>query len=375
MTARLALLLLALAAAALAAPVEFRVPAQAAPDALLEFSRQAGVQILFAADELGAVRTRALEGRHEPEDALVRLLAGTGFAAHRYGPGRFVVRSATAAAGAVVGRLRLATGEPAAGAVVEVGGTGLSAATDAQGGFHFAAVPPGRRRLRATLAGWKALQVEDVEVEAGQVSRLADLRLQPALELERLEPYVVRGRSARLRPLDDSAALLGPRRATGNLDLPRREDDALPYAVYPREQITRSGVVALNEFLQRAVLEGDAAARPPEQSGSFGANEGLAGSSNLRLRGYEENETVILINGRRLPEVQTSVTATLPADVNFIPLSLIQQVEVLPASAAAIYSGNPVGGVINIVLRPDVTATELTATYTNAAAGYDAPRA
>jgi outer membrane receptor protein involved in Fe transport len=193
-------------------------------------------------------------------------------------------------------------------------------------------------------------------------------------ELERLEPYIVQGRSVRMRPLDDSAALLGPRRATGNLDLPRSENDALPFAIYTREQITRSGVIALNEFLQRAVLEGDAATRPPEQSGSFNFADGFAGSSNLRLRGYTENETVILINGRRLPEIQTSVTSTLPADVNFIPLSLIQQVEVLPASASALYSGNPVGGVINIVLRPDVTATEVNTTYTNTTGGYDAPQ-
>lgn len=374
MVGRQILLLAALALIAPAAPIEFRVAAQAAPDALLEFSQQAKVQILFSFDELQAVRANALDGRHEPEEALVRLLAGTGFAAHRYGPTRFVVRSATQAAGTIAGRLRLATGAPAAGATVLLAGSSATVTADAQGEFQFASVAPGRHVLRAEFPGWKPLQIENVEVEAGRLSQLADLRFQPALELERLEPYIVQGRSARLRPIDDSAALLGPRRATGNLDLPRSTDDALPFAIYTREQITRSGVVALNEFLQRAILEGDAATPPPEQSGSFDQNQGLAGSTNLRLRGYDENETVILINGRRLPEVQTSVGPTLPADVNFIPLSLIQQVEVLPASASAIYSGNPVGGVINIVLRPDVTATEVTATYTNALAGYDAPQ-
>lgn len=60
--------------------------------------------------------------------------------------------------------------------------------------------------------------------------------------------------------------------------------------------------------------------------------------------------------------------------MNFIPLSLIQQVEVLPVSASALYSGNAVGGVINIVLRPNVEATEVTATYTNATSGFDAPQ-
>ncbi|MBA4135747.1 MAG: hypothetical protein C0518_00360 [Opitutus sp.] len=358
----------------LAAPRDYHVPAQSAADALLAFSQQAKIEILFSFDDLNAVRSTSLEGRHETDEALARLLNGTGFAAYRYGTSQYVVRSLAQPAGSITGRLLLATGEPAANIFIALAGTRLSATTDARGNFNFPSVPPGKHRLFANAPGWQPLQIENVEVESGRLSKLSDQRFQPARELERLEPYIVQGRSARLRPIDDSAALLGPRRATGNLDLPRGENDALPFTIYTREQITRSGVVALNEFLQRAVLEGDAASRPPEQSGSFDQNQGFAGSTNLKLRGYEENETVILINGRRLPEVQTSVGPTLPADVNFIPLSLIQQVEVLPASASAIYSGNPVGGVINIVLRPDVTATEINATYTNAVAGYDAPQ-
>lgn len=356
------------------APVDFHLAKQPLSDALLAFSQQARVEVLYSFDELKAVPAPALTGLLEPDDALTRLLAGTGFAAYRFGATNYVVRSNAPSTGALAGRLLLDTGAPAPGIMVALAGTRLSATTDATGNFHFASVPPGRHRLFVTAAGWHPLRLENVEVEAGRVSRLDDQRLQPQRELEQLEPFIVQGRSARLRPIDDSAALLGPRRATGNLDLPRGETDALPYTIYTREQITRSGVVALNDFLQRAILEGDAAARTPEQSGSFDPRQGYAGSTNLRLRGYVDNETVILVNGRRLPEVQTSVTDTQPADVNFIPLSLIQQVEVLPSSASAIYSGNPVGGVINIVLRPDVTASEINATYTNATGGYDAPQ-
>ncbi len=57
-----------------------------------------------------------------------------------------------------------------------------------------------------------------------------------------------------------------------------------------------------------------------------------------------------------------------------IPINLIERVEVLPVSASALYSGSPVGGVINIVLRPDVNTTELTTTYTNALGRFDAPQ-
>jgi outer membrane receptor protein involved in Fe transport len=98
----------------------------------------------------------------------------------------------------------------------------------------------------------------------------------------------------------------------------------------------------------------------------------------LNLRGYDADETVILLDGRRLPDVLLSARdlqrSTRAPDISFIPLSLVQQIEVLPASASAIASGNAVGGVINIVLRPVVNATEVDTTYTNALRRFDAPR-
>ncbi|MBI2496484.1 MAG: carboxypeptidase regulatory-like domain-containing protein [Opitutae bacterium] len=358
-----------------AAPVEFNLPAQPAAAALLDFSQQAKVEVLFSFDELRAVTSTAVQGRHEPEDALSRLLRGTGFAARRNAAGKFVVTTGAPPAGSVRGRLVGPDGRGVPGARVRLITLPRGATSNRDGEFVLKPVPPGTYRLVATAPGYEPLQVNRVLVAEGREFALPPQTLRPAEELTQLEPFVVRDKSIRMKLLDDSAALLGPRRATGNLDLPRSENDALPYAIYTRDQITRSGVVALNEFLQRVILESDAATRPPEQSASFGPQDGFAGSSNLKLRGYSENETVVLINGRRLPEIQTSVTTTMPPDVNFVPLSLIQQVEVLPTSASALYTGNPVGGVINIVLRPDVTATEITTTYTNTARGYDAPQA
>lgn len=361
--------------AARAAPVDFALPRQSAATALISFSQQARVEVLFAHDELRSIQSNAVIGPYEPEDALVRLLKDTGFTPRRKSPGRFVIISLARRVGTIRGRLLATDGQPAANVTIAIPGTSLSTRSDERGEFTLAGISPGQHEVVITGDGFRPTRLENVEVESGQLAWLPVQHLKRAGALEALETFVVQGRSIRMRPLDDSAELLGPRRATGNLDLPRTVNDALPYTIYTREQITRSGVVALNEFLQRVVLEGSATTQPPEQSGSFSMEEGFAGSSNLKLRGYTENETVILINGRRLPEIQTSVTATMPPDVNFVPLSLIQQVEVLPASASALYSGNPVGGVINIVLRPDVTATEVNTTYTNTAGDYDAPQA
>lgn len=366
---RLAVLLV-LAGAVGAEPVKFDLPVQPASEALVAFGKQTGIDVIFSADELARVRTPALQGYYEAADALHRLLRGTGFVVRRNGGGKYVVTAFRRPTGTVRGRLLAPDGAGAGDVEVVLVHTGEKVRTGADGGFEFSSVPPGTHQLVAGAAGWQQLRLDRVGVVANELTEVAPQKFQ-AEELARLDPIVVEARSARMKLLDDSASLLGQRRATGNIDLLRTENDALPFAVHTREQITRSGVVSLNDFLQRAVLEGDTSPTPEQSLGSAGP---VAGSRNLNLRSYGATETVVLINGRRLPEILTSDSEVQPPDVNFIPLNLVQQVEVLPLSASALYSGSPVGGVINIVLRPDVTATEITATYTNALGGFDAPQ-
>src|SRR5271163_4257066 len=89
------LLLLALGGllpvAALAEPVDFAIPAQPANQALLAFSKQAGMEVLFPSAELREVRSAEVVGRFERDQALVRLLKGTGFIARQNGRGAFVI--------------------------------------------------------------------------------------------------------------------------------------------------------------------------------------------------------------------------------------------------------------------------------------------
>lgn len=368
----------------LAEPVEFDLPAQPADRALLDFAQQAKIEILFSSDALHEARSVEVSGRYEPTDALTRLLRGTGFAARSNGRGKFVVTSLKRPTGSIKGKLLGPSGAPANGVRVALSGVRQSAVTDENGEFEFASVPPGTHRLIATGAGYRVLRISGLKVVADHGQTLEPKTLQTASEPTRLEPVVVEGGSPPPRPFDRDQAPSGPPTATGNLDLVRTQNDALPYTIYDRDQITRSGVVNLNEFIQRNVLDSDATTQPPEQSpgSDFSDKNGnvsfVAGSTNLNLRGQGLDETVVLVNGRRLPEVLVSVAGSAQQsqqpDVNYIPLSLVQRIEVLPISASAVYSGNPVGGVINIVLRPDVNATEVTATYTNALGGFDAPQ-
>lgn len=359
-----------LATASVAAPVGFDLPAQPATAALLAFSRQAGVEVLFNADDLRAVATPAVSGFLEPKEALDRLLQDTGFMARRNLRGKFVVTRAALRPGEIRGQILTPAGTPAANLPVALAGTRRRTVTDIDGRFAFPDVTPGVHRIYAGGPGYQLLERTGLEVAADETLTLETLRLRAADDVTVLDPYVVTERDDRL-PIGEGVGA-APRRAAGNLDLPRTTDNALPFTVYTREQIGRSGVVQLNEFLQRELLESNTA-RPPEQDSQAGSI--VSGSSNLQLRGYGADETVILVNGRRLPETFTQDIGVLGTpDVNLVPLSLVQQIEVLPTSASALYSGNAVGGVINIVLTPELDGTEIRTTYTNALGGFDAPQ-
>ncbi|HZZ20629.1 MAG TPA: TonB-dependent receptor [Opitutaceae bacterium] len=361
---------------ACAAPVQFNLPAQPADSALMALGRQANVELLFSFDELHNVRSVEVTGLLEPEQALNRLLEGTGFIASRNGTGRFAV-TPVPRRGSLKGRLLTASGAPAGGIHVMIQASRMNTVTDADGWYEFPSVTEGTYQLVAAAAGYQPLEINEAHVVASRSVVLDTCTMKPLREPAELEPFVVEAKSARAGPLVEYDAGPAPRTAIGDLDQPRSENDALDFTIINRDQIARSGVVNLNEFLQREILDSDATTLPPERNGS--ANAFSTSSSNLNLRGYGADATIILVNGRRLPEVVTALPANLStaqapqSDVNVIPMNLIERVEVLPVSASAIYSGSPIGGVINIVLRPDINTTELTTTYTNALSDFDAP--
>jgi outer membrane receptor protein involved in Fe transport len=342
----------------------------------MAFCRQANVQLLFSYDELHRKTSEEVKGRLEPEDALDRLLSGTGFTAKQNGKGRFVVVQIVD--GSIRGRVRNPDGSPARGVRIVIPTTHYSTLTDDAGGFGFNSLRAGTYRLAASVRGYQPLDVADVHVLAGRVMNLETLTLKAATNPATLEPFVVEAKSALPGPLMESEPIPAPRTAIGDLDQPRTETGALGYTVFTRDQIARSGVVDLNEFLQRQILDSDATTLPPEQNASVSSY--ISGSSNLNFGGFGADATIVLVDGRRLPEIVTALPGVgfQPSppqpDVNVIPINLIERIEVLPVSASALYSGSPVGGVINVVLRPAVNTTELTTTYTNELGKFDAPQ-
>ncbi len=98
--------------------------------------------------------------------------------------------------------------------------------------------------------------------------------------------------------------------------------------------------------------------------GSMVSN-GSNGTASANLRGLGAQRTLVLIDGRRVqPGNPTSGLATpLSSDLNFIPSSLVERVDVLTGGASAVYGADAVAGVINFIMNKNFEGVRLDAQY------------
>ncbi|KXU34652.1 hypothetical protein AXK11_07940 [Cephaloticoccus primus] len=146
----------------------------------------------------------------------------------------------------------------------------------------------------------------------------------------------------------------------GNMDLMRTEYDVQPYSIIGREYISRSGATTVEDLLRQQLTMSTAFSSGAQSATGYGGS-----ASSFSLRGLSSAETLVLINGRRVAGVgrSASTEASDQPDLNGIPLAAIERIEVLPASASAIYGASALGGVINVVLRRGYSGHEFNTRY------------
>jgi iron complex outermembrane recepter protein len=88
-------------------------------------------------------------------------------------------------------------------------------------------------------------------------------------------------------------------------------------------------------------------------------NPGNSGQANVDLRGLGTTSTLVLIDGKRLmPANGNGVT-----DLNIIPPSLIETVEIITGGASAVYGSDALAGVVNFKLKRDFDGVEIGGTW------------
>jgi len=71
---------------------------------------------------------------------------------------------------------------------------------------------------------------------------------------------------------------------------------------------------------------------------------GLGGLKTISMRGTTSSQSLLMIDGMRINSSQSSV-----ADLSIIPTSIFDEMEVVRGGLSAVYGGNAIGGIVNMI--------------------------
>lgn len=295
--------------------VTLEIKSQPLRDALSEFGRQSGLQVVFVQTDVdAAIMSSALEGTFSADVALGRLLANTALGYEFINPRTVAIRlksgesvknkEPTALAGNDSATLRLAQAETAAPGSET---TDPNAASPEKG---------------APSEGLGELTLEEVVVTGTHIRGVAP--------------------------------------------------PGSPLKVYSRADIDKSGAATLEQFA-RQMPENfsniDSVANTNSTSSIFGAFTyafNAFDGAAFNLRGVGPSATLTLLNGHRLSSGGFDGGIV---DISQIPLSAVDHIEVLTDGASATYGADAVAGVVNIVTKRDFRGAETGVRYADASDG------
>ena len=245
----------------------------------------------------------------------------------------------TARAQSISGRITdAATGQPLNGARVALSGTLQGTIARADGSYSLP-VAAGTQVVRVSYIGYTP--VVDTIVVGGQ-GATRDYKLVKGTV--QLDANVVIGTR-----LNDRTVL----------------NAAVPVDVLTPAEIQQTGQIETNQVIQMLA-----------PSFNFPRPTISDGTDHIRpstLRGLGPDQVLVLVNGkRRYTTALVNVNGTIGrgstgVDLNAIPSSAIERIEILRDGAAAQYGSDAIAGVINIILKTDPTTevgTEVGSNYT-----------
>jgi iron complex outermembrane receptor protein len=246
--------------------------------------------------------------------------------------------------GTVKGTVKDASGESLPGATISVSQNKVIAVTDLSGQYTLK-LPAGTFQLLVTYIGFETQKITVKVIANTSVSQ--DITL-----------------ASNAQYLKDSLVVIGTRN-------PKRTstDNPVPIDVIPIRQISNQvGQLDLSQLLNYLA--------PSFNSVRQSLGDGTDHIDPAQLRGLGPDQVLVLVNGKRyhqssLVNVNGTVNkGSIGTDLNSIPASSIQRIEILRDGASAQYGSDAIAGVINIVLtnKPGLTVN---ASYGENITSYD----
>jgi iron complex outermembrane receptor protein len=250
-----------------------------------------------------------------------------------------LIAASSAGAQSISGRVTdAASGEALSGARIAIVGSLQGAIARSDGSYRLP-VSAGRQIVRVSFIGY-AMVVDTVQVPAEGAAR--DYKL--AKGGYQLEANIVTGTR-----LNDRTVLNAP----------------VPVDVLTPAEIQQSGQIETSQVIEMLA--------PSFNFPRPTINDGTDHVRPSTLRGLGPDQVLVLVNGKRrhtsaLVNVNGSIgRGSTGVDLNAIPSSAIERIEILRDGAAAQYGSDAIAGVINIILKTDPTTdigTEVGSNYT-----------
>ncbi len=219
-------------------------------------------------------------------------------------------------------------GSPLPGVTVSIDAMGLTTVTNAQGEYSLI-LPANRKgsaRITASLQGFSTKSATiDTSGNATQ-----DFVLRPSF---------------------------GQEITVGSRAINAEQEKAVPIDIISHEQIETSPSTETSQIIEKVA-----------PSFNFPRPSVADGTDSVRpatLRGLGPDQVLVMLNGKRmhtsaLVNVNNTVgRGSQGADLNTIPASAIDNVEILRDGAAAQYGSDAIAGVLNLVLKSDAAPLKL----------------
>ena len=137
---------------------------------------------------------------------------------------------------------------------------------------------------------------------------------------------------------------------TGTLFRRTNTETPSPVTVLTADSLSRAGITTVADAV-RSISADNSGSIPTAFAGGFGA-----GSSGVALRGLTVNSTLTLVDGLRTANYPLADDGQRSfVDLNTLPEATIDRVEVLKDGASSSYGADAIGGVVNIIMKKEIT--------------------
>lgn len=138
---------------------------------------------------------------------------------------------------------------------------------------------------------------------------------------------------------------------TGSMLRSSNNSNANPVQIITAKDIQRTSATTLSDYLQRLPSMGS--------GGSYNTTtNGGGGIACPDIRNLGASRVLVLVDGKR--QVQNGGSGSSCVDLNMIPVSMVQSVEILKDGGSELYGADAVSGVINIKLKHNMTTGNIT---------------